>query len=46
MRLQLLSLAQADCPDVVCVAAEVGDVSTIVTFLQKYPSEVHADMHV
>ena len=40
IRLQLLSLAQAECADVVVAAAEVGDVSAIISFLQKYPSEV------
>ena len=40
LRIQLLSLARAECADVVCVAAAAGDVSTIITFLQKYPSEV------
>lgn len=42
LRLQLLSLARAECADVVCVAAAAGDVSTIISFLKKYPMEVES----
>ena len=40
MRLHLLALVQADCPDVVGTAAAAGDVEALTTYLQKYPHEV------
>ncbi len=40
LKLQLLSLVEAECPDVVVTAAQAGDTESIVKFLQKYPDEV------
>ncbi len=40
MKLQLLSMVEAECPDVVVAAARAGDTESLTKFLQKYPDEV------
>lgn len=40
VRIQCLSLSEADCADVVVIAAAGGDINTLSSYLQKHPEQV------
>ena len=40
-KLHIVSLSQADVPDVVATAAAAGDSSSIFSYLSKHPEEVN-----
>ena len=45
VKIELLSLMEAKCPDVLGSAAAAGDVGTLNSYLRKNPLEVHAVLY-